>query len=199
MLGKPNGSRIAQRRAATQHEIIEAAWQLAEVDGIAGFSLRDLAEAVGMRAPSLYGYFGSKTAIYDAMFAQAYRELSEHMRALEADPDDVAGTLAEGVRLFAVFCAQRPTRYQLMFSRAIPDFEPSPEAYAASLASMAEAQEMLATLGITDAAAVDLWLSVSAGLAAQQMANDPTGDRWVRLADEAAQMFLTHHRARSGT
>ena len=32
--------------------------------------MRDLAAAVGMRAPSLYQYFDSKLAIYDAMFGQ---------------------------------------------------------------------------------------------------------------------------------
>jgi AcrR family transcriptional regulator len=30
-----------------------------------------------MAAPSLYSYFGSKEAIYDAMFAQGYREFLE--------------------------------------------------------------------------------------------------------------------------
>ena len=33
---------------------------------------------------------------------------------------------------------------------------------------------------------------VGAGLAAQQMANDPTGDRWSRLTDDAVAMLLSH-------
>ncbi len=199
MLGEPNGNRVARRRAAAQEEILTAAWDLAEAHGIAGFSLRDLADRVGMRAPSLYGYFASKTAIYDAMFHQAYTDFADHMRAVDPDPDDVAGSLAEGARLFLDFCRARPARYQLMFARPIPGYEPSPEAYAASLESMAQMTHALAELGITDGEDVDLWISVSAGLAAQQLANDPAGDRWVQLADEAAQMFVSHHRARSAT
>jgi AcrR family transcriptional regulator len=199
MLGELNGDRVTRRRAAAREEILSAAWDLAAEHGIGGFSLRDLAQRVGMRAPSLYGYFASKAAIYDAMFRQAYVDLAEHMRAVEPDPDDVAGSLACGARLFLDFCRALPARYQLMFARPIPGYEPSPDAYAASLASMAQVTDALADLGITANEDVDLWISVTAGLAAQQLSNDPAGDRWVQLTDEAAQMFVTHHRARSGT
>ena len=86
--GLPNGVRIAamtetsarrdrraDRHAATTREILDAAWGLARERGLAGWALRDVAEAVGMRAPSLYGYFDSKNALYDAMFADGYAEL----------------------------------------------------------------------------------------------------------------------------
>jgi AcrR family transcriptional regulator len=44
-------------------------------DGLAAVSLRDLGEAVGLRQPSLYVYFMSKLVLYDAMFADGYRQL----------------------------------------------------------------------------------------------------------------------------
>ncbi|HLY82361.1 MAG TPA: helix-turn-helix domain-containing protein, partial [Acidimicrobiales bacterium] len=62
--------RRAERHEATRAEILDAAWDLARTEGLAGLSLRDLARKVGMQAPSLYSYFDSKHAIYDAMFAQ---------------------------------------------------------------------------------------------------------------------------------
>ena len=34
------------------------------------------------------------------------------------------------MRLFVEFCTSDPVRYQLLFQRTIPDFEPSPESYA---------------------------------------------------------------------
>jgi len=37
-----------------------------------------------MRAPSLYEYFDSKHAIYDAMFAQGYRQFAAAMVAVDA-------------------------------------------------------------------------------------------------------------------
>ena len=43
--------------------------------------MRDLGEAVGMRAQSVYSYFPSKDAIYDAMFRQGYEEFLAWMAA----------------------------------------------------------------------------------------------------------------------
>ena len=62
----------SRRHEATRREILDAAWAQAEELGIAAISLREVAAAVGMRAPSLYTYFASKDAIYDAMFAEGY-------------------------------------------------------------------------------------------------------------------------------
>src|SRR4051812_6858156 len=76
VLGKTNGDRTeapdrrTARRDATKAEILDAAWALVREHGLAALSLRALAAAVGMRAPSLYQYFPSKNAIYDAMFKQ---------------------------------------------------------------------------------------------------------------------------------
>ena len=58
-LRKTSG-RVSRRREATTAEILEAAWQVAAEEGIAGLSLREVADRVGMRTPSLYSYFGSK-------------------------------------------------------------------------------------------------------------------------------------------
>ena len=43
--------------------LVDAAWKQARADGLAALSLRDLARAVGLQAPSLYSYFDSKNAI----------------------------------------------------------------------------------------------------------------------------------------
>jgi AcrR family transcriptional regulator len=77
MLGEANGGRVSRRREATKAEILDAAWDLVGEQGLAALSLRDLAARVGMRAPSLYQYFDSKHAIYDAMFGQGAREALE--------------------------------------------------------------------------------------------------------------------------
>ena len=47
--------------------------------------------------------------------------------------------------------------------------------------------------GITSDRAFDTWAAMIAGLAAQQNANEPGGDRWVRLADEIIDMFFEHY------
>ena len=181
-----------RRRRQTRAEILEAAWRLAERDGIAGLSLRELAGEVGMRAPSLYTYFESKAAIYDAMFAQGYRELDTFEATLELDPDDPVGTLERSAELFVDFCCASVARFQLMFTRAVPGWEPSPEAYAVSVASYERSVEELALLGIDEPRHLDLLTALFSGLASQQLANDPDGDRWRRLSREAAEMYVAH-------
>lgn len=184
----------ARRHEQTRREILEAAWALAEEHGIAGLSLREVARAVGMRAPSLYTYFPSKDAIYDAMFAEGYRALLELYRDLEhtAEPSERRTILVGAVERFVTFCQESPARYQLMFTRAVPGWEPAPEAYAVSLDSYGQMTASLARLGISGDRALDLFTAVSAGLAGQQLANDPSGDRWRRLAGPAVEMLVDH-------
>ena len=182
----------ARRHAQTQREILDAAWRLAEQTGVAGLSFREVAREVGMKAPSLYTYFDSKDALFDAMFAEGYHQLGA---AVSEWTDEVAG--AEPVAALGTvlghwirFCQASLARYQLMFTRAIPGWTPSEAAYAVSVAEYERMQNALVDLGITRPEDLDLYTAVASGLAAQQIANDPNGDRWVRLAPDAARMFL---------
>ena len=184
--------RRAERYAATRREILDAAWDLVRANGLGALAMRDLGARVGMRAQSLYGYFPSKFAIYDAMFAESNRELLRRVNDLTAARDPIAGLRAR-TRMFIAFCVEDPGRYQLLFQRTIPGFEPSPEAYAPAMDVLGSAGEALRACGISDPRAVDMWTAIIAGLTAQQTSNQPGGDRWVRLADEATDMFLAHY------
>ena len=191
MLVEPTRDRRSERHAATRAEILAAAWDLARTAGVAGLSLRDLARAVGMQAPSLYSYFGSKHAIYDAMFAQGATEFLENERQLSST-GDARADLKAGMRLFVEFCTSDPVRYQLLFQRTIPDFEPSPESFAIAVEGLEATRARLADLGFTDPEVLDLLTAIGTGLTDQQISNDPGGDRWTRLVDEAMEMFYAH-------
>lgn len=187
--------RVLERHEQTRRRLVAAAWELAERDGLAALSLRHLAAELGMRAPSLYTYVDSKAAIYDAMFAEGYRELDELLDDATTDPADLHGSLTRTAVAFLRFCQASRPRYQLLFTAALPDWEPSPEAYAVSRESYDRMATRLASLGIAGQDALDLFTALTAGLAAQQLANDPDGDRWVRLVPRAVSMFLTDHTA----
>lgn len=64
-----------------------------------------------------------------------------------------------------------------------------------SVATYARMAEQLADLGIDVPRDLDLLSALTTGLASQQLANDPGGDRWRQLSHEAAQMFLSHVRS----
>ena len=191
MFVETNRDRRAERHEATRTEILDAAWELVRTEGLAALSLRDLARRVGMKAPSLYSYFDSKHAIYDAMFAQGVHDYVRQEALVPATGDPLAD-LQAGVRFFVRFCTEDPARYQLMFQRTIPGFEPSPETWAVAQEGFERLKERLAAIGATDERSVDLLTAIGTGLTDQQISNDPGGDRWTRLVDEAIEMYFDH-------
>ena len=189
--------RRAERHAATKQEILVAVWRLARERGLGGWSLRDVAEAVGMRAPSLYVYFDSKNALYDAMFAEGNAELLRRGRSaladVEARESPPAEALLVGAAMFFDFCVEDPARFQLLFLRTVPGFEPSASSYALAQVALDRLAEVLAAAGMGKPEHIDLWTALMTGLASQQVSNDPGGDRWRRLLEPAVEMFLAQH------
>ena len=190
-LGQPITDRRTARREQSKAEILDAAWELVRAQGLAALSLRELAAKVGMQPPSLYSYFASKAAIYDAMFLDGYHQLQQH-RAAVLVPDDPRRAVHVMARAFFDFCTADPARYQLLFQRTVPGFEPSEEAYAVAVEVLESGREVLAAAGATEAAHLDLYTGLVTGLVDQQISNDPGGDRWARLLDEAIDMYLHH-------
>jgi AcrR family transcriptional regulator len=188
---KPTRDRRSERRQETVGEILETAWRLVHVEGLAALSLRELAREVGMAPQSLYSYFDSKHAIYDAMYAQGCRQFVQGQARWNLTGDATAD-LRSIARFFIEFCTENPARYQLLFQRTIPGFEPSAESFAISVDSLSAVQTHLASLGIDDPRDIDLFTAVGTGLADQQISNDPGGDRWLRLVDDAVEMYLDH-------
>jgi AcrR family transcriptional regulator len=191
--GQAAPDRRAVRRAAKMAVIVQEAWALSRAEGLAGISLRDLADRVDLRQPSLYAYFDSKLALYDAMFADGNRQLLAYTADL-APTDDPARDLTEFLSLVVRFSGDDVERHQLLFQRTIPGFEPSPASYAIAVEFLERAGTLLKAAGVTRADDIDLFTALSAGLAHQQVANDPGGDRWVAQAGRVVAMFLTEVR-----
>jgi AcrR family transcriptional regulator len=186
------------RRQSARETILNAAWELVHEDGLAALSLRDLARRAGITTPTVYAYFDSKDAIYDAMFGRAANEFADWV----TEPME-AGELEEILTLranrFVEFCTSDPSRYQLLFQRTIPNFEPSAESYAPAVRALESAREFLVRNGITQSKHLDLWTALLGGLVSQQVSNDPGGDRWILLIDDVVAMFLSHVRSMPST
>jgi AcrR family transcriptional regulator len=144
-----------------------------------------------MRPPSLYWYFDSKHAVYDAMLAQSNRELLARLSEQEC-PRNPRAILRLCARVFVEFSIEDIARYQLLFQRTMPDFEPSPESYALAAQVFEQMRTRLAAAGLSEPVHFDMWAALVAGLSAQQTANDPSGDRWLRLIDEVVAMYADH-------
>ena len=182
--------RRAERRQATRAEIVAAAWDLAHEQGLSELSLRELGERVGMRAQSLYSYFPSKYAIYDAMFQEGNEQLLRRMQAVRDVDGSAEHRFRFGAHEFVDFALEDAERCQLLFLRTLPGFEPSAAAYSIAVEVLELARDRLADLGITRPELLDLWTAMLSGVVQQQLANDPGGDRWRKLVDDVTSMYL---------
>lgn len=187
----PVTDRRTARREETRRQIRAAAWELARERGMGGWAMRDLGARLGIRAQSLYVYYPSKHALLDAMFAEGYQALTDRLSGLPEAADPVAA-LRGGARAFVQFATEDTARYQLLFQRVVPGFEPSAESYDVSVRSLQLTRSRLAACGITSARDLDLFTAVMAGVVAQQNSNEPGGTRWARLVDTAVDMYLAH-------
>lgn len=177
------------RRASARAAVLAAAWELVREEGLASLSLRELARRAGITTPTVYAYFESKNAIFDAMFAEAAQSFGELMAGVPTS-DDPRQDLVTEFEAFVRFCVSDVPRYQLLFQRFVPGFTPSPESYELAVSALEVARELLARNGVHDPQHLDIWTAVTVGLVDQQISNDPGGDRWTRLVDDVTQMFL---------
>ena len=182
---------VADRRSQRRDQILAAAWDIAAESGLGAVSLHEVARRVGIRQPSLYGYVVSKLDLYDAMYGQAYEQL---LARLDATPPD--GTAREQLlrvsRVVLDFVVENPPRQQLIFQRTIPGFAPSPASYALAKRLVDRCAGLLSALGAGSPAHVDVYTALVGGLGAQQVANDPGGDRFTRHLEALLDVFLDH-------
>ena len=169
---------------------MSAAWAIAHEQGLGAMTLHEVARRVGLRQPSLYVYVESKLDLYDAMFAQANAELLARV-----DRAGESGSAREQLlrlsRVVLDFAVEDPARQQLLFTRSIPGFTPSAQSYALAEQLIQRTSRLLAELGCGPPQA-DVYTALIAGLCAQQIANDPGGDRWTRHLEPMLELLLDH-------
>jgi len=181
--------KVAVRREAKVASIVESAWKLARETGVAGVSLHALAREVGMRQPSLYEYFDSKHALYDAMFADGNRQLLARFDGMKL-PRDPRAALKKYLGTFVDFAMEDAARCELLFQRHIPDFTPSPESYALAEQALEGAVKLMHEAGVTQQGDIDCIVAMTAGLMEAQTSNEPGGTRWTRHLNRLVDLLV---------
>lgn len=114
-------------------QIVEAARSLLESKGRDGFSMNDVAAAVGVRAPSLYRRFEDRAAILEAVELSLLRDL-ERTLAKSMVPRRPLETLRSQARAYRAFAKTNPNGYSLLFDVRSRSTEEGMRARAAALA-----------------------------------------------------------------
>ena len=74
----------------TKQRILDEALTLFSEKGYANVFVGDIAEAVGIKAPSLYKHYKSKKAIFDAIIDQMNRRFEEQAKAMNISGNDAS-------------------------------------------------------------------------------------------------------------
>ena len=172
-------------------------------EGVGALSVSEVARRMGIRGPSLYKYFPSRHAVYDALFARALAAQHAALDAAVATTERGVPTIRAGARAVVRWSVTNPALAQLLHWRPVPGFEPSPETFAASLRDMArmraEFSEAVARGQLAPGAdgddAIRLYTVVLSGVISQQLANEPGASfddgAFSRLTDRALDLFLS--------
>ena len=204
--------RRLRRRLETIEEIVDVAVEVMTEHGAGGLSLGEVARRMGMRTPSLYVYFDSKNAVYDAVFARGWRSVYEATGPEHLDlegagrkPEHVEPYLLSLSRSCVRWTIEHPAYAQLMMWRPVPGWEPSADAYASAVDALETARSMFVRLqdgGLLRAdASVDemlqTWTVMTTGVMTRQLANAPheTFDegRVVATLPALVSMFVAHY------
>ncbi|MEY9094990.1 TetR/AcrR family transcriptional regulator [Paenibacillus sp. RC84] len=86
-----------QQPQISEDKILETSWELLGEGGIEKFSMRRLADRLGIQAPSLYWYFKSKQDLYQRLANQVSKIILEEFRS-EGDWKEQLTGLAVTVR-----------------------------------------------------------------------------------------------------
>jgi AcrR family transcriptional regulator len=173
--------RRARRRQETIEEILDIAEAVMLEDGVNGLSISEVARRLGVQPPSIYKYFPSLLAVYDALFERGQHAHLEVVRAAMADATPGLDALTKGLEASGRWALANRALAQLLFWRPVPSFEPSAEAMAPSLEMVAIQRQAFADavraheLG-PDAdsdEAVYLVSTLITGVLSQTFANEP--------------------------
>lgn len=181
-MGKPTYAvtsveRRRRNRAAMVNAILEAAIENMREDGVTGLSLHEVGRRVGMRAQSLYKYFPSKSALYDALYQEGARRLLEHDRRVWASAPATWDRLRAWFDGRLAFAEAEGPLYELTIGASIPEFIPSAASVAAAAAigeqgtrAMAELVEAgVISRDVSPRQAINMMLAASRGIIAETL------------------------------
>jgi AcrR family transcriptional regulator len=193
------------RRQQTIEDALDAAVAIMEEAGVGGLSMSEIARRLGMRQPSLYKYFSSLRAVYDALFARGVQRSGAAVQAaVEEGPRGVVTIRAAG-RALVRWAVENPALAQLLYWRPVPGFAPSAATFSASVRLMDQLRAAFAAAvragelhpDAASAEAPRLFSVVLSGLMSQQMANEPGADfdsgMFTSLTEAALDMFFARY------
>ncbi|GAA3581976.1 TetR/AcrR family transcriptional regulator [Amycolatopsis ultiminotia] len=121
-------TRHLSTQPAEQHRrrFLDAALAVLTDRGVAGLTVRGVAERAGASTITVYTRFGGRVGLLDALYERAFDLLRDELRAVPPESDDGVADLLEVALAYRRFALASPARYALMFERSVHDYDPDP-------------------------------------------------------------------------
>ncbi|WP_245802246.1 TetR/AcrR family transcriptional regulator [Corynebacterium pacaense] len=113
--------------STTRERLIAAAADLIAASPGEDFSLRAVCDAVGVKMPTLYHFFGSKQGLIDAVIEHGFELYIGQKHSMESSGDPIQDIRA-GWDAHVAFGLANPGFYTLMYGKVRPGYSPQPQA-----------------------------------------------------------------------
>lgn len=203
--GQPALDRRQRRRRETVAEILAVALEVMGEEGVAGLSLSEVARRMDIQPPSLYKYFPSKLAVYDALFASGVLQQKAAVDSVVEGVEPGLPALRAGTAAVVRWSVEHPVLAQLLFWRPVPGFEPSPEAFAPAVEVMDDTRRAIQDAvdrgqlhpDAASARGLALFTCLVGGVISQQLANEPgagfAAGRFTALTPEIVDLLVRRY------
>ncbi|MFD8495833.1 TetR/AcrR family transcriptional regulator [Amycolatopsis sp. NPDC059657] len=111
---------------AHREKFLDAALKLLVENGVAGLTVRAVAELAGSTTIAVYTRFGGRAGVLDALYERVFELLSEALDTIPPPSGDPREDLMVCALAYRDFGLESPARYAFMFERPVPDFDPDP-------------------------------------------------------------------------
>lgn len=122
--------------------LVDAALSILQREGAAALTLRHITQSAGCSTTGVYTYFGGKHGLVEAIFLDGFESFDRAVGEGFA-----AGDLRAAGRAYRAWALAHQTQYMVMFGRAVPDYDPSPEAYERSIDSFFRLVDAVGAVG----------------------------------------------------
>jgi AcrR family transcriptional regulator len=181
----PERGQRKRRDPLTQEAIVETAIKVLDAEGLAGFSMRKVAEALDTGAASLYWHVGSKDGLFDLIFEEIIGEQVDEV------PDPDPERWQDQLKGVARTMRQAILRHRDIVQLSVGRIPMGPNALRMSERVLA----ILRSGGIPDELAVQsylLMISVVNGFTLDEAGYEHSAPEGAPPADEAGQLVRTY-------
>lgn len=178
-------------------QLLAAARELLETQGIEALSLRAIAVRAGVAPGTVYYHYADKAALMAGLAVDGFRQLTEAMRGAYGQRGEASGLRSTG-DAFLAFVREKPALYQLMYEardtgRRPEVAEAEAEAIAVSRAAIMDdfAEVYSEDVARTVAEAIWAWGRGIAAVGLARGASPEAGEDAVRSAVRGLEALIT--------